>query len=153
MSAPGISIKPATTMYDGSFANIFYDGVRVPADHLIGPVNGGWKVLTDALANERGQVGGGIVLKVAHAFDLLCRDVRANPELRRDPLVRERMGTLAADIEVGPERRAVHALPLDVHGVAADDDDGKSVGALSTTSLGLQLDSLIADFPEDSLML
>ena len=33
--------------------------------------------------------------------DLLCRDVRANPELKRDPLVRERVGTLAADIEVG----------------------------------------------------
>ena len=54
MDSPGISVKPATTMYDGSFANIFYDEVRVPADALIGPLNGGWKVLTDALANERG---------------------------------------------------------------------------------------------------
>ena len=101
MDAPGISIKPATTMYDGSFANIFYDDVRIPADCIVSPVNGGWKVLTDALANERGSVGGGIVLKVAHAFDLLCRDVRANPTLRRDPLVRDRIGLLAADIEVG----------------------------------------------------
>ena len=101
MDTPGITVKPATTMYDGSFANIFYDDVRIPADHIVGPVNGGWKVLTDALANERGTVGGGIVLKVAHAFDLLCRDVRAVPELRHDPLVRERIGTLAAEIEVG----------------------------------------------------
>jgi alkylation response protein AidB-like acyl-CoA dehydrogenase len=101
MDAPGISIKPATTMYDGSFANIFYDDVRIPAENIVGPVNGGWKVLTDALANERGTVGGGIVLKVAQAFDLLCRDVRAEPELRRDPLVRERIGTLAAEVEVG----------------------------------------------------
>ncbi|MBX3642088.1 MAG: acyl-CoA dehydrogenase family protein [Rubrivivax sp.] len=101
MDTPGISVKPATTMYDGSFANIFYDDVRIPAENIVGPVNGGWKVLTDALANERGTVGGGIVLKVAHAFDLLCRDVRAEPALRRDPLVRERIGTLAADIEVG----------------------------------------------------
>ena len=101
MDAPGISITPAKTMYDGSFANIYYDEVRIPHDHLVGPVNGGWKVLTDALSNERGTVGGGIVLKVAHAFDLLCRDVRADPALRRDPLVRDRIGTLAADIEVG----------------------------------------------------
>ena len=84
-------------MYDGSFANIFYDEVRVPADALVGPLHGGWKVLTDALANERGTVGGGIVLKVAHAFDLLCRDVRdagpaparrrpgARPHRRRSP--------------------------------------------------------------------
>jgi alkylation response protein AidB-like acyl-CoA dehydrogenase len=69
--------------------------------NIVGPVNGSWKVLTDALANERGTIGGGIVLKVAPAFDLLCRDVRANPALRRDPLVRERIGLLAADIEVG----------------------------------------------------
>lgn len=101
MNTPGITVKPATTMYDGSFANIFYDDVRIPADRIVGPLHGGWKVLTDALANERGTVGGGIVLKVAHAFDLLCRDVRAVPELRRDPLVRDRIGALAAEIEVG----------------------------------------------------
>ncbi|MFO1218723.1 MAG: acyl-CoA dehydrogenase [Burkholderiaceae bacterium] len=101
MDTAGITVKPATTMYDGSFANIFYDDVRIPADHIVGPVNGGWKVLTDALAMERGFVGGGIVLKVAHAFDLLCHDVRADPALRRDALARERIGTLAADIEVG----------------------------------------------------
>jgi alkylation response protein AidB-like acyl-CoA dehydrogenase len=101
MDSPGISVKPATTMYDGRFANIFYDKVRIPAANLVGPVNGGWKVLTDALANERGLVGGGIVLKVAHAFELLCQDIRADERLRTDPLVRDRIGQLACEIEVG----------------------------------------------------
>jgi alkylation response protein AidB-like acyl-CoA dehydrogenase len=32
MDTPGITVKPATTMYDGHFANIFYDDVRIPAD-------------------------------------------------------------------------------------------------------------------------
>jgi len=115
MDTPGISIKPATTMYDGSFANIFYDDVRIPADSLVGPLNGGWKVLTDALANERGLVGGGIVLKVAHAFDLLCRDVRESSSsgsaLRDEPLVRDRIATLAAEIEVG-RRLMIHCAEL-----------------------------------------
>lgn len=101
MDAPGITIEPAATMYDGSFANIFYDDVYVPADAMVGPMNGGWKVLTDALATERGLVGGGIVLKVAHAFDLLCDDVRDDPALRTDPVLRDRIGLLAAEIEVG----------------------------------------------------
>ena len=105
MNTPGITIKPSKTMYDGSFANIFYDDVRVPADALIGEVNGGWKVLMDALANERGLVGGGIVLKIAHAFELLCRDAReiagSHGPLRDDPRVRDRIGALAAEIEVG----------------------------------------------------
>jgi alkylation response protein AidB-like acyl-CoA dehydrogenase len=101
MDTPGITVKPASTMYDGSFANIFYDNVRIPLANIVGPVNGGWKVLTDALANERGVIGGGIVLKVAHAFNLLLSDVRAHTEWRHDPLVRQRIGLLAADIEVG----------------------------------------------------
>jgi alkylation response protein AidB-like acyl-CoA dehydrogenase len=111
MDTPGITIKPSTTMYDGSFANIFYDNVRVSADALVGEVNGGWKVLTDALANERGLVGGGIVLKVAHAFNLLCRDIRGDAALRADPLVRDRIGQLAAEIEVG-RQLMIHCAEL-----------------------------------------
>ncbi len=105
MDAPGITVRPAATLYDGRFANIFYDEVRIPLDHLVGPLNGGWKVLTDALAHERGLVGGGIVLKVAHAFELLCETIRQSTQdgrpLREDALVRDRMAQLAAEIEVG----------------------------------------------------
>jgi len=111
MDSPGITVKPSSTMYDGSFANIFYDDVRVPADALVGKLNGGWKVLTDALANERGLVGGGIVLKVAHAFDLLCRDIRSHASLRNDPLARDRIGQLAAEIEVG-RQLMIHCAEL-----------------------------------------
>ena len=111
MDTPGISVKPATTMYDGSFANIFYDDVRIPAENIVGPVNGGWKVLTDALANERGLVGGGIVLKVAHGFDLLCREIRCRPDLLQQTRVRDRVGRLAAEIEVG-RRLMIHCAEL-----------------------------------------
>lgn len=111
MDTPGITIKTANTLYDGSFANIFYDNVRIPLGNIVGEVNGGWKVLTDALANERGVIGGGIVLKVAHAFNLLLRDIRAQPELVRDPLVRDRVGQLAADIEVG-RQLMIHCAEL-----------------------------------------
>jgi alkylation response protein AidB-like acyl-CoA dehydrogenase len=105
MDTPGIQIKPATTMYDGSFANIFYDNVRLPADALVGEVNGGWKVLTSALATERGLVGGGIVMKVVHGFELLCEYLRTQERkgvrMADDPLVRDRIAVLAAEIEVG----------------------------------------------------
>jgi alkylation response protein AidB-like acyl-CoA dehydrogenase len=105
MDAKGITIRPSTTMYDGSFANIFYDNVRIPLDHIVGEINGGWKVLTGALAFERGLVGGGIVLKVAHAFEQLRRHVTARedeaPPLSDDPIVRDRMARLASEIEVG----------------------------------------------------
>lgn len=48
-----------------------------------------------------GWTGGGIVLTLAHAFNLLCPDVRAEPVLRSDALVRDRIAQLAAEIEVG----------------------------------------------------
>lgn len=129
MDTRGIDVQPSTTMYDGSFANIFYDNVRIPADALLGPLNGGWKVLTDALANERGVVGGGIVLKVAHAFGLLCSDVSA-AGLAGDPLVRDRIGQLAAEIEVG-RQLMIHCAELATNGTTPPE-----MGAISKVFSG-----------------
>src|SRR5260370_3148382 len=78
MDAPGITIRPATTMYDGSFANIFYDDVRIPLENMVGELDGGWKALTAALAFGRGRVGGGLVLKVVHASEQVRRHAVAN---------------------------------------------------------------------------
>ena len=120
MDAAGITIRPATTMYDGTFANIFYDNVRIPLENIVGEVNGGWKVLTGALAYERGLVGGGIVLKVAHAFEQLRKRVMAQVDgVRRlgdDPIVRDRMATLACEIEVG-RQLMVHCAELAAGGI------------------------------------
>jgi alkylation response protein AidB-like acyl-CoA dehydrogenase len=105
MNTPGITMKTSATMYGGTFANVFYDNVRVPAENMVGAEGNGWKVLTGALATERGFIGGGIVLKVAHAFDLLCEYIRATEldgsPMRLDPLLRDRIGDLAAEIEAG----------------------------------------------------
>jgi alkylation response protein AidB-like acyl-CoA dehydrogenase len=87
-------------------------------------------VLTDALANERGLVGGGIVLKVAHGFDLLCREIRATPSLRADPVVRDRIGELAAGIEVG-RRLMIHCAELATSGTTPPE-----VGAISKVYSG-----------------
>lgn len=116
MNAPGITIQPATTMYDGSFANIFYDNVRVPLDNLVGRVNEGWKVLTGALAFERGLVGGGIVLKVAHAFEQLRQHLLSRSELRADPIVRDRMANFASEIEIG-RQLMMHCAELAADGI------------------------------------
>ena len=120
MDAPGITIRPATTMYDGSFANIFYDNVRIPLENMVGEFNGGWKVLTGALAFERGLVGGGIVLKVAYAFEQLRRHVIAKddgtPPLCLDPIVRDQIAKLASEIEVG-RQLMMHCAELAAGGI------------------------------------
>jgi alkylation response protein AidB-like acyl-CoA dehydrogenase len=134
MNTAGVTIRPAATMYDGSFANIFYDDVRIPLENLVGEVNGGWKVLTGALAYERGLVGGGIVLKVAHAFEQLRRHILAGDDSRAplgdDPLVRDKMAKLASEIEVG-RRLMMHCAEL-----AADGITPPEYGAISKVFSG-----------------
>ena len=134
MNAPGIKIRPASTMYDGTFANIFYDDVRIPLENIVGEVNGGWKVLTGALAFERGLVGGGIVLKVARAFEQLRRRVMTaegdEPPLGQDPIVRDKLTTLACEIEVG-RQLMMHCAEL-----AADGATPPEYGAISKVYSG-----------------
>jgi alkylation response protein AidB-like acyl-CoA dehydrogenase len=136
MDSPGIAIKPAATMYDGTFSNIFYDDVRVPADALLGEIDGGWKVLTSALATERGLVGGGIVLKVAHAFGLLCELVRASDlagrPMREDALVRDRIAQFAAEIEVG---RQLMMYCADLAGTGATPPEVGAIGKVFSGEL------------------
>jgi alkylation response protein AidB-like acyl-CoA dehydrogenase len=134
MESEGITIRPSATMYDGTFANIFYDNVRIPLENIVGEVNGGWKVLTGALAYERGLVGGGIVLKVAHAFEQLRNHVMVQENgarpLADDPIVRDRLATLACEIEVG-RQLMVHCAEL-----AADGITPPEYGAISKVFSG-----------------
>jgi alkylation response protein AidB-like acyl-CoA dehydrogenase len=58
MSAPGVDVRPLRQMTGGSdFNEVFLTGVRVPDDHRLGEVNGGWRVALTTLMNERATVG------------------------------------------------------------------------------------------------
>jgi acyl-CoA dehydrogenase len=68
ISAPGVDVRPLRQMTGGAdFNEVFLSGVRVPDDHRLGEVNGGWRVALTTLMNERATVGseGG---PVAHAL-------------------------------------------------------------------------------------
>ncbi|HJQ16545.1 MAG TPA: acyl-CoA dehydrogenase [Allosphingosinicella sp.] len=103
LDTPGITIRPGMFMYGRTFCETFYDDVRLPAGALLGPENGGWKVITDALAAERVMIG----TTVAHlqlVFDRLIDYLRSSGDSagapRLDPVIRDRIGRLAAEIEV-----------------------------------------------------
>src|SRR5437870_793744 len=52
-SAPGYKITPIRTMGDVRTNATYYEDVRVPAEDLIGPENGGWWLITTQLNHER----------------------------------------------------------------------------------------------------
>jgi alkylation response protein AidB-like acyl-CoA dehydrogenase len=60
MEQPGVTIRPLRQMTgDAHFNEVFFDDARVPAENLIGEVDGGWRVAITTLMNERLAIGGG----------------------------------------------------------------------------------------------
>ncbi|MBX9980101.1 MAG: acyl-CoA dehydrogenase family protein, partial [Mycobacterium gordonae] len=54
MTLSGIEARPLVTLNgETDFAEVFFHDVRVPADALLGPLNGGWQVATTTLSHER----------------------------------------------------------------------------------------------------
>ena len=58
MTALGITVRPIINldMHD-EFSEVFFDDVRVPADHLVGTVNQGWTMAKALLGFERVMIG------------------------------------------------------------------------------------------------
>ncbi len=62
-TSPGVELRKIDTLARhilGTY-EVYLDGVEVPREHLIGPLNGGWQVLLSGLSLERVLISGGYV--------------------------------------------------------------------------------------------
>ena len=56
LDQPGIEVRPIRALSgESEFNEVFFDGARTPADHVVGDVDGGWAVATTLLGLERGE--------------------------------------------------------------------------------------------------
>jgi 3-oxochol-4-en-24-oyl-CoA dehydrogenase len=95
MKSPGIEIRPLRECTgDAVFNEVFLDGVFVPDDLVVGPVNAGWRVARTTLANER--VGLTSSFQLGGDLPKLL-DLAAGLGLDGDPVVRDGIGRLACD--------------------------------------------------------
>ncbi len=62
MDLAGIDVRPIREMTGSAeFCEVFFDGVRLGREHLLGAIGGGWQVITSGLASERAFVGANAV--------------------------------------------------------------------------------------------
>jgi alkylation response protein AidB-like acyl-CoA dehydrogenase len=62
MGLRGIDVRPLRQMTgDSEFDEVFFTDVDLPADHLLGPLHGGWSVGMAVLTNERGHIGTAVI--------------------------------------------------------------------------------------------
>jgi alkylation response protein AidB-like acyl-CoA dehydrogenase len=102
MRTPGITVRPIDTMAGPhEFTEIFFDGVVVPRDDLLGEMNHGWEVITTGLTFER--VGIARYARAGRIIEQLvdyAKSTRAAGELlSHDPYVRQKLAELRVRYE------------------------------------------------------
>ena len=92
MHSPGIEVRPLRQITgEAEFNEIFFTGVRVPIENVLGDVGGGWQVAMTTLLHERGTLGfaltAALEVNVRKLIEL-ARDRGAAPG-QRDRVARE----------------------------------------------------------------
>jgi alkylation response protein AidB-like acyl-CoA dehydrogenase len=115
MDTPGITVQQHRALSGEISCTVFYDDVRVPDSARVGEVNGGWKVITDALAGERITMGN-IAAALHRQLDDLLGVVRADVDGTVGPrgsARRARLGEIAVAIQA---TRALVSAAIDATG-------------------------------------
>lgn len=105
MRSPGIDVRPLRQISGtNEFSEVFFTNVRVPIENLVGDLNDGWRVAQTPLLYERGADTLTIVTRLrqqlVRLFEIASIMRRGDTPSIEDPMIRMRLGDIAARIEV-----------------------------------------------------
>jgi alkylation response protein AidB-like acyl-CoA dehydrogenase len=103
MQTPGIMVKPLIDMSKGHHINeVYFENVRVPRSGLLGELNRGWYMATTTLSYERSGIEGpAAAARYVRLLTQYARETqRHGKPMAEDPLLRQRLGQLATEVEV-----------------------------------------------------
>jgi alkylation response protein AidB-like acyl-CoA dehydrogenase len=97
LRAPGVVVRPIVQLNGRTeFAEVFFDGVRVPMDNVVGGIGNGWRVAMTALGFERG-VGRRSSVQYLTRLESL-RQMLASGQARHDPGIEREFGEVLAKV-------------------------------------------------------
>ena len=106
MRQKGVEVRPIRQLTGTSeFNEVFFDGARTPADHVVGEIDGGWQVAMATLAFERGASTLGQQLGFENELREVVEAAR-DSGASRDPSIRQRLAQAWIELRV----MRVHAL-------------------------------------------
>jgi alkylation response protein AidB-like acyl-CoA dehydrogenase len=120
MDTPGITIRPLIEMTGHAWFNeVFFDDVEIPIENVVGEIDRGWDIVVTTLNVERGSASQNA--RLTADLDLLMqlarRVRRGEGPASRDPIIRQKLAGLAAELMVMKMSVLRNAAELDRKGV------------------------------------
>ena len=137
MRQPGITVRPIRQLTGTSeFNEVFFDGARTAAAHVVGEPGDGWRIAKATLAIERGAAMLGQQVGFRRELEDLA-DLARRTQAGADPLLRDKLARAWIGLEV------IRAYALDTLG--GNDDTEASVLKILWSRWHQQLGELAMD--------
>ena len=142
MDAAGVDIRPLRQITgEAEFNEVFFDDVHIPADAIVGPVDGGWMVALTTLLFERLAIGGGSE-GFGYRADRFAKAIADDPVASADADVRHRLGKLATDLLALRYTGYRHLTAIERGGLPGSE---AALGKVTAVKAAIEAGDLIAD--------
>jgi len=142
MDAPGVEIRPLRQITgEAEFNEVFFDDVAIPAESVVGPVDGGWTVALTTLLFERLAIGGGSE-GFGYRADRFAAAIASDEKASNDPDVRQRLGHLATELLALRYTGYRHLTAIERGGLPGAE---AALGKVTAVKAAIEAGDLIAD--------